>query len=470
MQKNLRALTEGPIASRLLLFTLPILVGNILQSLNATVNSFWIGHYLGETALAASSNAAIVMFLVMGAMFGAFMAATILIGQYLGAGRLHDAKQVIGTATSFVTVLAVGLGVIGWVFCASLLHLMQTPEAAMPLAIAYMRVIFLSLPFMILYIFATSVLRGAGDARTPLYFLCLSVGLDIGLNPVFIFGLGPAPRLGIAGSALATLLAQAISLFVLIVFLYRRKNPLMLHKGEFGLLRMDWSIVRTLVVKGIPMAMQMMVMSLSMVLMISLVNGFGIDTTAAFGAATQVWNYIQMPAFAISMAVSSMAAQNIGARLWDRVAAITRLGVVYQLLLTGALVCLIEVIGPSFLGLFLPDRSPSLAIALHMNTIVAWSFIFFGISLVLFGVVRANGAVIAPLLILVLSLLGLRFPMAWLLMDSWHADAIWWSFPASSALSVILAFIYYNFGRWREARMMTPQAAAAAVAASTELG
>ena len=466
MQHKAPSLTEGPIASRLFLFTIPILVGNVLQSLNGSVNSVWIGRYLGESALAASSNAGIVMFLVMGAMFGASMAATILIGQYLGAGRLHDAKRVVGTSTTFATLMSVGMGLVGWYFCEPLLHLMQTPAPAMPLAIAYMRVIFLALPFMILYIFATSVLRGAGDAKTPLYFLFLSVGLDIVLNPVFIFGIGPIPRLGIAGSAVATLLAQAISLFVLITVLYVRKNPLMLHSGEFGLLRMDWSIVRTLIGKGVPMAMQMVVVSLSMVLMIALVNRFGIDTTAAFGAAVQVWNYIQMPAFAISMAVSSMAAQNIGAQHWDRVATITRIGVLYQLLLTGVLVCVIELVGRGFLGLFLPAGSPALAIGLHMNAVVAWSFIFFGIAMVLFGVVRSNGAVMAPLAILIVTLLGVRFPMAWLLIDRWHEDAVWWSFPASSALSVLLAFLYYNTRHWRAVRLM---AAPPPVAVSAEV-
>ncbi|HEV2701400.1 MAG TPA: MATE family efflux transporter, partial [Steroidobacteraceae bacterium] len=203
-------LTEGSISKRLLLFTLPILIGNILQSLNATVNSFWIGHYLGEAALTASSNAGNVLFLVLGSMFGASMAATILIGQYMGARRLHDAKRVVGTSTTFATVLSVCMAGIGMLICEPLLRAMQTPPEALALAISYMRVIFLALPFMVLYIFATSALRGAGDAKTPLYFLILSVGLDIGLNPVFIFGVGPIPRLGIAGSAVATLLAQAI--------------------------------------------------------------------------------------------------------------------------------------------------------------------------------------------------------------------------------------------------------------------
>src|ERR1700761_7638053 len=127
----------------------------------------------------------------------------------------------------------------------------------------------------------------------------LSVGIDIALNPVFIFGFGPIPRLGIAGSALATFIAQAASLVALIRHLYPRNHLLCLHKEEPRDLRLDWAVVGTLVKKGIPMSAQMLVLSLSGVLMITLVNRFGVDTTAAFGAGMQLWNYIQMPAFAV---------------------------------------------------------------------------------------------------------------------------------------------------------------------------
>jgi putative MATE family efflux protein len=456
-----RSLTEGSISRRLLVFAIPILLGNILQSLNGSVNSVWIGRYLGEAALTASSNANTVLFLLLGALFGASMAATILIGQYLGARRTHDAKRVVGTSTSFSFVVSIAVALIGFAVCEPLLKAMQTPAAALPLAVAYMRVIFLALPFLVLYIFTTSVLRGAGDSKTPLYFLLLSVGLDIALNPLFIFGLGPIPRFGIAGSALATLLAQAISLTALVIHLYRRKHPLCLHGSELALLRVDWSIVATLIGKGVPMALQMIVVSLSMVLMISLVNRFGIDTTAAFGAAFQVWNYVQMPSFAIGMAVSSMAAQNIGAQKWDRVRSTARVGVLYQLILTGSLVLIIELSATWALGVFLPADSAALHLAVHLNRISAWSFVFFGISLVLFGVVRANGAVLVPLLILALCLLGIRFPLAYLLLDRLRADAIWWSFPLSSLVAVVLAMIYYKFGGWRDARMMTPAAGVA---------
>ncbi len=267
------------------------------------------------------------------------------------------------------------------------------------------------------------------------------------------------------------MLAQAISLVVLIVHLYRKKHPLCLHGDEIKLLKIDWSIVKTLIGKGVPMALQMSVLSLSMVLMISLVNKFGVDTAAAYGAAVQLWNYIQMPSFAIGMAVSSMAAQNIGAQKWHRIGTVTRMGIIYQLALTGTMVLVVDVFCRSALGLFLPPGSVALDIGVHLNTIVTWSFVFFGVSMVLFGVVRANGAVVAPLIILAICLLGIRFPMSMLLLDRLHADAIWWSFPASSFVAILMAVWYYKWGNWRTLRMMRPQVAAAqAVANSIEPG
>jgi Na+-driven multidrug efflux pump len=216
------------------------------------------------------------------------------------------------------------------------------------------------------------------------------------------------------------------------------------------------------------MALQLIVMSSSMVLMITLVNRFGIDTAAAFGAAMQVWNYIQMPSFAISMAVSMMAAQNVGAQKWDRVATVARVGLLFNLVLTGSLVTITQIFARFAMGLFLPDTSSAIDIAVHMNHIAAWSFIFFGLSIVLFGVVRATGAVVVPLLIMVFSLLVVRFPFAELLLDTLHADAIWWSFPVSSFLSLALAALYYKYGKWRQARMIAPEAAGAATATPLE--
>ena len=447
------SLTEGSIARGMFMFALPILFANVLQSLNGSVNSIWVGRYLGEAALTATSNANTVMFLLIGAAFGIALAATILIGQCIGANDIPEARRVVGTSATFFAALSVVMAVAGLVLCEPLLVVMSTPRDSLPLAVAYMRVIFLGLPFMYMYAFVGSVLRGAGDSKTPFQFMLLSVAIDIALNPLFIFGLGPVPALGIAGSALATFFAQAISLVALVTHLYRRRHLLVLHKEEIRHLRLDWTIVGTLVKKGIPMCAQMLVVSLSAVLMIALVNNFGVDTTAAFGAALQLWNYIQMPTFAVGMAVSSMAAQNVGAQKWDRVNAIARVGVTFSVVITGSIVLLIEVLDTWAFQIFLPSGSGALQIASHLNHIVTWSYIFFGVSMVLFGVVRATGAVMAPLFVLTIALLVVRFPLAQMLISRYQTDAVWWSFPISSALAAVLAILYYKYGGWRSARM-----------------
>jgi len=455
-----RSLTEGSIRIGLFRFALPILLANILQSLNGSVNSIWVGRYLGEAALTATSNANTVTFLLIGAAFGVALAATILIGQCIGANNIAESRRVVGTSATFFAAISVAMAITGLVLCRPLIVAMSTPADSVPLAVAYMRVIFLALPFLYMYAFVMAVLRGAGDSKTPFYFMLLSVGIDIALNPLFIFGWGPVPRLGIAGSALATFVAQAVSLTALIRHLYRRHHMLCLHKSELALLKVNWPLVGTLVKKGIPMSAQMLVLSLSGVLMITLVNRFGVDTTAAFGAALQIWNYIQMPAFAVGMAVSAMTAQNVGAGKWERVTRIARVGVLYSVALTGSIVLVIELLNTAVFGLFLPAGSGALAIAAHMNRIVTGSFIFFGISLTLFGVVRATGAVMAPLLILTISLLLVRFPLAQVFLSRYQVDAVWWSFPISSLLAAVLAVLYYRYGAWRSMRLTIPARAA----------
>jgi Na+-driven multidrug efflux pump len=263
---------------------------------------------------------------------------------------------------------------------------------------------------------------------------------------------------------MATLLAQTVSLVALLRHLYHRKHMLLLHADELKLLRLNAAIVGTLIKRGVPMGAQMLVVSLSGVLMIALVNRYGVETTAAFGAALQIWTYIQMPAFAVGMAVSAMAAQNVGAQKWDRVRSIARVGVLYSVILTGSIVLLIEIANKHALGMFLPPGSSALDIGSRINHLVTWSFIFFGVSMVLFGVVRATGAVMMPLLILTVTLLLVRFPAAALLQSRYQADAVWWSFPVSSLLAAVLAVIYYKFGGWRSVRMLSAIGAAAPAA------
>lgn len=460
-------LTEGTIAKTLFTFTLPILAGNVLQSLNGSVNAIWIGHYLGKSALTASSNSNAILFFLIGVMFGVSIATSILIGQSIGRDDLDQAKRIIGSSATFFGLFSAVLATAGFLASKMVLRWMHTPDDALPYATAYLRIIFLGIPFLYLYTFIMMSLRGAGDSKTPFYFLIVSVGLDVALNPLFIFGWGPVPKMGIAGSAMATLIAQVTSLFLLLVYLYRAKHFLRIQKTQLSYLKIDHTILRALIAKGLPMGAQMVVVSLGMIMMIRLVNRFGSVTVSAYGAAIQLWNYIQMPALAVGQAVSSMAAQNVGAQKWDRVSRIAMVGIMFNFVLTGALVTIVVVFGPHALALFLPDAS-TIAIAQHINVVITWSFILFGVTFVLGGVMRSTGAVIPPLLILFFAVWIARIPFAYFFIDSMHAEAIWWSFPLGSVLSVILSVLYYRYGDWKNARMMKPSAAAAVVATTTK--
>ncbi|MDX3883989.1 MATE family efflux transporter [Edaphosphingomonas haloaromaticamans] len=451
-----RDLTQGPIARTLLLFALPTLGSSILQSLNGSINAIWVGQFLGEAALAATANANLVMFLMFSAVFGFGMAATILIGQRIGAHDVDGARRVIGTTIGMFAVAASLVALAGWLWAPSLLHLLATPPEVFGLALAYLRIIFLGLPPSMIVVLITMGLRGSGDSLTPLWFMILSAVIDVILNPVLILGLGPAPQLGIRGSAAATLIANIVGLLALVAYIYRRDLPLRLRGREIGYLLPDLRLLKTIVFKGVPMGLQMLVVSVSALAMIGLVNREGAAVTAAYGAANQLWTYIQMPAMALGAAVSAMAAQNIGANRWDRVSQVTRAGIGMNVLMTGSAVLLLLAIDRHALSLFLGNDGHAMAIARHMNLIVSWGFILFGITSVLSAVVRANGAVMVPLLILVIAFFPVRLGLAASFQPRIGADAIWWSYNAGSLTTLVLTIAYFRFGGWRALRMMPP--------------
>jgi putative MATE family efflux protein len=447
-------LTQGPIGSTLLKFALPTLASSILQSLNGTINAIWVGRFLGEGALAATSNANMVMFLLTAFVFGFGMASTILVGQAWGRRDVDQARRVFGTASGSFLLVTVLIAIAGWFLSPAVLRLLGTPGDAAPLALAYLRVIFLAMPAILLLTLLMMALRGAGDSLTPLFFMIVAVLLDSGLNPVFIRGLGPAPRLGIAGSATATLIANYTALLGLVAYVYLRDLPLRLRGSEIRYLWCNLAILKTIIVKGMPMGIQMVVISLSALALVGLVNHEGVDTTAAFGVALQLWTYVQMPAMALGAAVSAMSAQNIGAGLWDRVNAVTRVGIIQTLLITGALIVALTLADRTVLALFMGGSSPALPIARHIHNLATWNFLLFGVMMVLFGTVRANGAVWVPLIVLTVGLLPVRFGYIFATYRWLGADAIWTSFPVTSFINLALAIAFYLHGGWKKARMM----------------
>jgi putative MATE family efflux protein len=449
-------LTQGPIARTMLMFSLPVLGTSALQSLNGSINMIWVGRLLGPEALTATANGTLILLFMLGVLFGVGMAATILVGQAVGAKNLQHAKKVVGTTATFFLSTSIVGSIVGYFASDQILTWMGTPPEAHIMAVAYLRVVFLAMPFMCVFAFLVMAQRGAGDARTPFYFNTLATVLDLILNPLLISGLGPFPEMGVAGSATSMLISQAIGMSAMLTYIYWRKSDLRLTRSELHYLKPDPALIRTVVTKGLPMGAQMMVISLSGLLMMSMINTHGAATAAAFGVAMQLWAYVQMPAMAIGAAASSMAAQNVGAGKWDRVEASARSGIMINVLMTGSILVVLYLAHIYIVGLFLPGQSEAIQIAEHINHIAGWAFLAFGVTLVLFGVVRSTGATLPPLIILIISLFGVRVGFASLLHPVLGAEAIWWSFPLSMCTSTALALAYYRWGGWRKARMERP--------------
>lgn len=452
--RSRRDLTKGPITRTLLVFSLPLLGANALQSLNGTVNQIWVSHILGEAAITALGNANIVMMLMLGAIFGVGMAGNILIGQAVGARDIPLVKRVMGTASTFFIGLSVAVGVAGALLAPHILDLMRTPPEARAGAIVYLRIVFASVPFMYFFMFLQMAQRGTGDSTTPFWFMALAIVIDIAFNPLLIAGVGPFPRLGIAGSATSTLIGQGVALVALVIHLYRKGSVLALKGPELRGLRPEPAILRSLVTRGLPMGLQMLIMSSAAVVMISFVNGYGALTSAAYAISSILWSYLQMPTMAIGASASSMAAQNVGARQWGRVDQVARSAVLSGLAVTGTIAAILYLLMTPILSVLLPSHSPAIPLARHINLIVLWGFVFFSVTFALSGVVRSTGAVWAPMAILAISMIGVRIPFAASLAPMLGANAIWWSFPLGTLTAAGLSVLYYRFGGWRRARML----------------
>ena len=426
----------------LLRLALPVVGANIVGLLDSSVNAAWVGHYLGDTAFAGVSNANTVLLFLFAGVLGVWMAVAIRTGLYLGAGRTQDTKRLVRAVWIFAAA-GVCVAIVVALFNAPLLEALSVPQDALPQARQYLGVILLAVPFIYVYGMVVAVLRGAGNTRLAFYFSLFGVALDAALNPMLIFGLGGLPRMGVAGSAWATVLAQAITCGGLVGSLYWRRHFLCLRWGEILVRRADLSAIGDLFRQGGPMGFESLWKSILAMLMMTLVNRFGSNVTAAYGAAIQLWAYVVVPSEAITLAVTSMAAQHIGAKRSDRLRGLTHLAVTYSMVATGLLLLILEVLNRSAFSLFLPSASPALVAASKINHVASGSLVLLSGYEALLSTLRAAGAVWGPLALSVF-VLGAQLPIAAVLLQFWGDEGIWWSFPISGVIAGIAVVLYYR--------------------------
>lgn len=423
----------------------PMLLSNILQALSGTINNIYIGQILGVQAMAAVSGFFPVAFFCVSFIIGLGAGASVLIGQAWGARDTGRAKAVAGTALCVALLLGLVVALLGGSFTPALMRALGTPANILDEATAYARIVLLNMPLM--FLLSTAMLRGVSDTVTPLKALVLSTVLGLVFTPAFILGWAGLPRMGVASGALASVLSTACALLWLGWHLRRRLHPLAPDATLMRHLRIDPRLLATVLRIGVPTGLQMIVISLAELALLSLVNGFGSDATAAYGAVNQIVAYVQFPAISIAITASILGAQAIGAGRSERLGDIARTGLLMNLVLTGALVTVAYLFSRAVIGFFITS-APVLELAQNLLHIMLWSSVIFGMASVLSGVMRASGSVLVPTAISIFCILGVEVPVAVLMSRQIGVEGVWVSYPVAFIAMLLLQSLYYRLV-WR---------------------
>ncbi|MFJ5258406.1 MATE family efflux transporter [Pseudomonas sp. NPDC088414] len=432
-----------PLWQTYLLFLAPMVLSNFLQSMSGTVNSIYIGQMLGTQALAAVSGMFPIIFFFIALVIGLGAGAGVLIGQAWGAREAHMVKAIAGATLLLGVLIGLLAAVLGSVFARQALQGLGTPADVLDDAVAYAHVMMWILPSMLVFVLFTQLLRGVSDTVSPLLALIVSTSVGLALTPALIRGWFGLPQLGIQSAAFAGLAGNLSAMAWLAWRLIRKRHPLAPDREFFAALRLDGAILGKVLRIGLPTGVQMIVLSLSELVILALVNQHGSQATAAYGAVTQIVNYVQFPALSIAITASILGAQAIGAGQLQRLGAILRTGLLINVCLTGGLIVLGYLLSHWLLGLFLTEDSTR-AMAEHLLHIMLWSLLVFGFQAIIGGIMRASGTVLVPVAIAIVCVVGVQLPAAYWLDGQYGLQGVWMAFPVAYLGMLVLQTLYYK--------------------------
>lgn len=450
----MRDFTQGRILPQLVYFTLPMLFANLLQALYSIVDAIWVGRLIGYEAFAAVSATVPLIFLLVSAIIGLTMSTNILVGLAYGSKNMNYLRRVLSNSFISTFLICLVISLLGIIFSKPLLHLLNTPESLKPYAHIFLIITLVGMIFLFGFNWVSAILRGLGDSKTPLILLIYSTILNILFVPVLIIGVGPIPKLGVAGAALGTVLSSFVMLIFAYVFVLRKHPLLNIHIWDFTL---DMEITKKIFLIGIPISFQMIVISLSGILIVSLVNTFGPEVTAAYGIGLRLDQLSLLPAMAIGMSVSSMASQNLAAQKYDRVKELFYLSVAASLLLSFFFFILIYGFPGMVSSIFTKEQSV-IAYAVEYIRTVSFTYFLFSIIFVLQGIVRGAGDTMYMSLFTFISVVLIRYPLALILaQSSLKEKGIWVGILVSAILGLLMNYLYYESGRWKNKIVISPK-------------
>ncbi len=431
-----------------LAFLVPMIISNILQGLSGTVNNIYMGQMLGVGAMASVSAFFPVLFFLIAFMIGLGAGASVLIGQAWGAKEPERVRAIVGTTLTVGLYAGLVVAVFGGLFTEAMLRALGTPVDILPGAVAYARISMVAAPGIFIFLLVTSMMRGVGDTKTPLKTLIISTVVGLVLTPALIQGWLGLPRLGVASGAWASVVSFLAALAWTAWHLLQVNHVMAPNAAFRQYLRVDRAILAKVLRIGLPTGLSMITISLSEIAVLFLVNRYGSQATAAYGAVNQIVNYVQFPAFSIAITASILGAQAIGAGRTHMLGAIARTGIYMNLVLTGALVLLCYGFSRSMLGWFITDAAV-VELAQTLLHIMLWSSVVMGMSMVLSGLMRASGVVLWPTAISMFAIGCVEVPVAWALSLYYGLNGIWAAYPVTFVLMLGLQTAYYRLV-WRK--------------------
>lgn len=441
VNNNNGLMTEGSIFRKILFFSIPLILGNLLQQLYNTADSIMVGNFVGSNALAAVGASSSMIYLLIAFSQGAAVGAGVIVAQYLGAKDKKSVSDAVHTSLVIAGILGIVLTIAGIVLSRQLLEWMKTPDEVMEQAVAYFRLYSAGMFFGIVYNMAAGILNAAGNSKRSLLYLAVASFTNIILDILFIAILD----MGVAGAAIATDISQAVSCILSISFLMRVKDS---YQVSLKKLKIHRRIAGSMIRVGLPTGIQNMVISLSNVLVQTSVNGFGAAAMAGYTAYLKIDGFNILPVMSFSMAVTTFAGQNYGAGNYDRVKkgmyVTLAMGFVYTVL-TGALLLTFD---DQIMGMFSRDAEVITCGKLAMKYFCPFYFIL-SILHGLSGALRGVGKSIPPMVVLLLSLCVFRIFWIWLVLPHFSTiEGVYLLYPVSWALGAVMIIIYACTAKW----------------------
>ena len=450
--KKYNMITDQP-GKSLFFFALPMILGNLFQQFYTTVDSIIVGQFVGEDALAAvgASYSLTTVFIMIA--IGGGIGASVITSQYLGAGIYRKMKTSVSTALISFLVLSLVLAVIGLVGNRMILTGLNTPENILSDAVLYLKIYFLGLPFLFMYNILSSIFNALGNSRTPLYLLIFSSLLNIVMDLVMV----RVFHLGVAGVAIATVIAQGLSAVISFCLLLRLiKTFAEETDADTGKRKLyDFSMLGNMIKVAIPSMVQQSIVSIGMLLVQSVVNGFGSSVLAGYTAGMRIESICIVPMIATGNAVSTFTAQNLGAGQPERV----RKGYVAGVRMVASFAVLICLILTAFHGpiinAFLEEGSDAAAFATGNAylTFIAFFFVCIGMKAITDGVLRGAGDVVVFTLANLINL-GIRVSFAFGFAGVIGVEAVWFAVPMGWTTNFVISFIRYLSGKWSQKKLI----------------